>query len=148
MSEIEAAAARLRALIRSILRYSDAFRAVGAPARAEHGVLAWLHDRGPMSPKTLADLQRVRPQSMAQTLEALHRHQWIKRGPHPEDRRQILITLSTSGRKALEKARSLRQAWLVREMKKLPPNDRKTLSSAMEILERFLPEETQTPSKS
>jgi DNA-binding MarR family transcriptional regulator len=148
MSEIEEIAARLRAVIRSLLRCAEAIKGPGAPTRSEQSVLAWLHDRGPMSPKALADAQQIRPQTVAQTLDSLARHKWIKRGPHPKDRRQILISLSLSGEKALTKGRALRQAWLVGELKKLPPHDRKTMISALEIFERFLPNQTPTPSKS
>jgi DNA-binding MarR family transcriptional regulator len=148
MSEIEAIALKLRTTIRFLHRHADAIRDPGSPARSEQSVLVWLDERGPMSPKALADAQKVRPQTVAQTLDSLARHKWIRRGPHPHDRRQILISLSPSGKKALEKGRSQRQAWMVGELKKLTAPERKTLSAALEIIERFVSDDFPNPSQS
>jgi DNA-binding MarR family transcriptional regulator len=148
MESVDHIAARVRGLFRALLRRADAIRERGAPARAEQGVLAWLDEKGPMAPSALAAAQKVRPQTMGQTLDALERHRWIKRGPHPRDRRQVLISLSASGQKALTRGRGLRQAWLVGELGRLTPRERETVVAALGILERFIPSDTPTPSKS
>ncbi len=148
MSETETIALKLRTTLRFLLRRAEDIRGPGSPARSEQSVLVWLDERGPMSPKALADAQKVRPQTVAQTLDSLARHKWTRRSPHPNDRRQILISLSPSGKKALEKGRNLRQTWLVGELKKLTSQERKTLSAALELLDRFIPHDFPTPSKS
>jgi DNA-binding MarR family transcriptional regulator len=75
---------------------------------------------------------------MQQTLDALERRRFTTRADHPTDRRQILISLSAAGRKALYKGRAARQAWLVGELGKLSARERKTVTDAPGILERFL----------
>ena len=138
MNEIEATAARLRTLIRNIKRRAERLKDKNSPSPSEQSVLVWLDAQGPMSPRALADAQQVRPQTMQQTLDALEGRRWIKRADHPTDRRQILFSLSRSGKAALEKGRRLRQAWLVGEIGKLSAPERKTLTDALGLLERFL----------
>jgi DNA-binding MarR family transcriptional regulator len=138
MNEIEETAARLRSVVRSIKRRAEQLKDKNSPSPSEQSVLVWLDDRGPMTPRALADAQQVRPQTMQQTLDSLESRRWIKRADHPTDRRQILFSLSVSGKTALEKGRQLRQAWLVGELGKLTKPERKTLTSALGLLERFL----------
>ena len=138
MKEIEATAARLRSVVRLIKRRAEEMKDKNSPSPSEQSVLVWLDDKGPMTPRALSDAQQVRPQTMQQTLDSLENRRWIKRADHPIDRRQILFSLSVSGKKALEKGRQLRQAWLVGELGKLTTAERKTLTDALGLLERFL----------
>src|SRR3954452_4580437 len=80
--------------------------------RAEHrfplshgAVLGRLDRDGPQSTSDLAVAERVRPQSMAQTLGDLEADDLIARRPDPDDGRRVLIELSDSGRVALEQDR-------------------------------------------
>jgi DNA-binding MarR family transcriptional regulator len=137
MRDIEEAAARLRTVVRLLKRQADTLKDKNSPSPSEQSVLVWLDDKGSMSPRALADAQQVRPQTMQQTLDSLERRRWIKRANHPTDRRQILFSLSASGRKALLKGREQRQAWLVGELSKLTAEERRTIIAALGILERF-----------
>ena len=145
MNEIEDAASQLRAVFREMSRRTETLKGKDSPTRSEQGVLAWLEDKGPLTPRALSDIQQVRPQSMQQTLDSLTRRRWIQRTDHPTDRRQIVISLTPSGRKALLKGRKMRQAWLVSEIQKLTRAERKTLNAALGLLERFLT--TSNPTK-
>jgi DNA-binding MarR family transcriptional regulator len=138
MPAIDDTASRLRAVFRQVSRRAESLNGKGSPTRTEQGVLAWLDEKGPMTPRALSDIQQVRPQSMQQTLDSLSRRRWIRRTDHPTDRRQVLISLSPAGHQALLKGRQLRQAWLVSEITKLSRTERKTLDDALGLLERFL----------
>ncbi len=138
MSDVEDAAARLRALVRQIKLRAQSLKEKDAPPQSEQAVMVWLDARGAMTPRALADAQNVRPQTVQQTLDALERRKFISRADHPTDRRQILISLSAAGRKALAKGRAARQAWLVSELEKLPARELKTVTDALGIIERFL----------
>jgi DNA-binding MarR family transcriptional regulator len=135
MTDLEDAAARLRAVVRLIKRRAQTLREKNSPTPSEQSVLVWLDDKGAISPRALADIHQVRPQTMQQTLDSLEGRRWIKRADHPTDRRQILFSLSHSGRKALLKGRELRQAWLVAKLGELNPHDRKTVAEALHLLE-------------
>jgi len=138
MQAIEETAARLRSVVRLIKRRAEQLKDKNSPSPSEQSVLVWLDDQGPMTPRALSAAQQVRPQTMQQTLDSLERRRWVRRADHPTDRRQILISLSATGRAALLKGRKLRQAWLVSELGQLPSRDRKTLADAIAILEHIL----------
>ena len=74
--------------------------------RAEHSfslsqgvVLARLDREGPQTTSALATAERLRPQSMAQTVAELQSSGLVTRTPDPIDRRQVLIALSDEGRR-------------------------------------------------
>jgi DNA-binding MarR family transcriptional regulator len=147
MNEVEDAAARLRAVVRLIKLRAEALKEKEGPSQSEQSVMVWLDQKGAMTPRALADAQHVRPQTVQQTLDALERRRFITRTDHPTDRRQILISLSAAGRKALAKGRAARQAWLVGELRALSARELKTVNSALGIIERFI-QNTTHPAKS
>jgi len=138
MSTIDTAAQRLRTVLRVMIRSANSVSGGNGPTRSEQGVLARLDEQGEHTPATLAAAERVRPQTMGQTLDSLDRHRWIKRTPHPGDRRQVLVSLSPAGRKALEKGRAARQAWLVAELKKLNAKDLSAVIAALDVFEQMI----------
>ena len=137
MTDLSLAALKLQTAIRLLIRRAYTLNIPDGPTRSEQGVLVWLEAKGEMTPGDLAAMEKVRPQTMGQTLDSLDRRHWIKRTPHPSDRRQVLISLSPSGSKGLLKRRALRQAWLVDELKKLNPKDCQILVEGSEILDRI-----------
>lgn len=99
--------------------------------------MALLEEHGPLTAKRLSELEALRPQSIAQTLDALERSGWIRRVRSSSDRREVLNTLNEAGALALEAGRQLRQQWLVRAFQeKLDPEEQARLVSALELLER------------
>jgi DNA-binding MarR family transcriptional regulator len=113
--------------------------------RAEHrfplshgAVLGRLDREGARSTSDLAAAERVRPQSMAQTLADLEADDLITRRPDPDDRRRTLIELSGEGRRALERDRSHREGWLAGAIaRELSPAEQETLTRAVEMLRRL-----------
>ncbi|MDR0534201.1 MAG: MarR family transcriptional regulator [Verrucomicrobiales bacterium] len=138
MSEIDNLASKMRGVIRQLSRRAHTMGNEYGPSRTEQAVLAWLDEKEEMTPSALATAEKVRPQSMGQTLDSLDRKHWIKRRPHEKDRRQVLISLSSAGRKVLQEKRESRQLWLVGKLTKLSEKDRKTLASAMDILDQMV----------
>jgi DNA-binding MarR family transcriptional regulator len=144
MSNLAELAERTRRVFRLLKRRAQAVSGgAGAPNQTETLALGWLDEKGEMTPSALAAAQRVRPQTMGPVLDALEARSWVKRRPHPTDRRRVFISLTPPGRKALAKGRRLRQEWLVAELARLSAGDRRTLSSALTIFERFLNPENQ-----
>src|SRR3979490_2661285 len=87
--------------------------------RAEHGfplshgsVLGRLDREGPQSVSDLAVSERVRPQSMAQTVADLEGDGLVERRPDPGDRRRALVSLTDQGRAKLLVDRGRRDGWL------------------------------------
>jgi len=138
METVEELAERTRTVVRLLKRRAQALGGEGGPTQTETMVLGYLHEYGAMTPSALSAAQQVRPQTMGQMLDGLAAQGWVERKPHATDRRQVLISLTASGRRALAKGRALRQAWLVAELTKLPAKDRRVLGEALQIFERFL----------
>lgn len=78
-----------------------------------HGaVLGRLDREGPQSVSHLAAAERVRPQSMAQTVGELEADGLVSRRPDPDDRRRALVELTDEGRTVLAMDRRQREGWL------------------------------------
>jgi DNA-binding MarR family transcriptional regulator len=112
--------------------------------RAEHRfpytqgvVLGRLDREGVRSVSDLAAAERVRPQSMAQTVGDLEADGLVARRPDPEDRRRALVSLTEAGRAELEAERRRREGWLVRAIEELPADDREIVERAIVLLERL-----------
>jgi DNA-binding MarR family transcriptional regulator len=105
-----------------------------------HGVVLGRLDReGAQTASDLALKERVRPQSMAQTVADLESDGYVERRPDPGDRRRALVKLTRSGRAALERDREQREGWLaVAIADRLSPDEQRVLSQAVEILRRLV----------
>jgi DNA-binding MarR family transcriptional regulator len=103
-----------------------------------HGVVLGRIDReGPRGVSELAARERVRPQSMAQTVGDLEGDGLVERNPDPGDGRRSLVSLTATGLKALEADRRNREGWLVDAIEELPEADRETLERAVVLLDRI-----------
>ena len=112
--------------------------------RAEHrfpihhgAVLGRLDREGPLSVSDLAAAERVRPQSMAQTVGELESQDLVKRRPDPDDGRRALVELTPAGRETLEDDRRRRVGWLVTAIEELPAEDQRVLERATGIIGRL-----------
>jgi DNA-binding MarR family transcriptional regulator len=100
-------------------------------------VLGRLDRCGPQSIGELASAERVRPQSMSQTLGDLEADGFIERRADETDGRRTLIALTDEGRAALLEERALREGWLASSIETLTPADRALLVDAVSVLDRL-----------
>lgn len=113
--------------------------------RAEHGfsisqgaVLGRLDRQGTSSIGELAVAERVRPQSMAQTVCDLEALGLIARRPDPSDGRRALVELTEVGRQTLAEDRAKREGWLAGAIADdLGAEDQEVLRRAVELLGRL-----------
>jgi DNA-binding MarR family transcriptional regulator len=112
--------------------------------RAEHRfpisqgtVLGRLDREGPRGVSDLAAAERVRPQSMAQTVGDLEDEGMVARRPDPDDGRRALVSLTDTGREALEADRRHREGWLVTAIEELSPRERRALGESVSLLRRL-----------
>ncbi len=104
---------------------------------SQGAVLARLDREGPQTTSSLATAERVRPQSMAQTVAELQAAGLVSRTPDPTDRRQVLITPTAEGRETLAADRRRREGWLAEAMSKLTAEEQETLIRAVPLLRRL-----------
>jgi DNA-binding MarR family transcriptional regulator len=113
--------------------------------RAEHrfplsqgAVLGRLDREGAQSVSDLAHAERVRPQSMAQTVADLESDGLVERRADPDDRRRALVELTEKGREALAADRRHREGWLADAIAgELTPAEQAVLGEAAGILRRL-----------
>jgi DNA-binding MarR family transcriptional regulator len=113
--------------------------------RAEHrfplgqgSVLGRLDREGTASIGQLAVAERVRPQSMAQTVADLEAAGLISRRPDPGDGRRTLVDLTEQGRRTLDEDRRDRAGWLASAIEReLSVAERRRLAQDLELLRRL-----------
>jgi DNA-binding MarR family transcriptional regulator len=113
--------------------------------RAEHrfslsqgAVLGRLDREGTRSIGDLALAERVRPQSMTQTISDLESDGLIARRADPADGRRILVELTDQGHATLAADRRQREGWLARAIAEdLSPPEQRVLSQALALLRRL-----------
>jgi DNA-binding MarR family transcriptional regulator len=101
-------------------------------------VLGRLDRCGPKSVSELAAAERVRPQSMAQTVNELEADGLVARRPDPDDGRRALVDLTEEGQDALNADRRRRDGWLAQALEDdLSPDEQAVLSQAVELVRRL-----------
>jgi DNA-binding MarR family transcriptional regulator len=99
-------------------------------------VLGRLDRCGSQSVSDLAAAERVRPQSMAQTVGDLEGEGLVDRKPDPDDRRRALVTITAAGKSRIEADRRAREGWLVKAFEEMPEADLAAIERTVEILHR------------
>jgi DNA-binding MarR family transcriptional regulator len=113
--------------------------------RAEHrfsiahgAVLGRLDREGARSTSDLAASERVRPQSMAQTVSELEADGLITRRPDPADGRRALLELTDGGRQTLAAERRQREGWLTQALEnRFSAPEQQALARAVPLLRRL-----------
>ena len=105
---------------------------------SQGSVLGRLDREGPQSTSKLAAAERVRPQSMGQTVAELEAQGLIERHADPSDGRSSLIELTEAGRVELREDRGRREGWLAEALEQGFDNEeREVLDRAVGLLARL-----------
>jgi len=133
------AAIELRAVVGRLLR---GFREAGAddaltPTQAS--ALMRLGKGGVSTVSTLAAAEKVRPQSMAATVDALELLGLVTRTQDPNDGRRQILDVTEAGWERIEGAKASGAAWLETTLAaELTPAELRVIHEAASILERVL----------
>ena len=134
-AQVANAASELRLVLGQLIRR---LRAEYAFPVAQASVLSRLDREGTQTTSALAAAERVRPQSMAQTLADLEADELISRRPDPEDRRQVLIELTARGSERVAEGRGRREDWLAAAIAaERSSEEQRTLLAAVPLLRRL-----------
>ena len=111
------------------------FRRPDSPVSlSQLSALSTLDKDGPMTPGALAIRERVRPPSMTRVIASLAELGFVDRCAHPDDGRQVLVSVSSSGRELIDVERRASQEWLQQRLAELTPAERKTLLAAADLM--------------
>jgi DNA-binding MarR family transcriptional regulator len=111
------------------------FRRPDSPVSlSQLSALATVAKEGPMTPGALAIRERVRPPSMTRVIASLVDLGFIDRVAHPDDRRQVLVSVSPAGHDLIEAERRASREWLQQRLAELTPEQRRTLLEAADLM--------------
>jgi DNA-binding MarR family transcriptional regulator len=99
--------------------------------------LGSLDRHGPLTPRELADHEKVQPPSMTRVLAGLEERGLIDRTPHETDGRQHRVSLTPQARDMLREDRRRRDAWLACRLAELTQEERDVLRAAAPVIERL-----------
>ena len=100
-------------------------------------VLAAVAAAGPLTPGALAARERVSPPSITRTVGSLVELGLVVKSEHPDDGRQVVVSVSDLGTTVLAEERERRDAWLYLRLQELNAHERSVLTEAAGILQRL-----------
>ncbi|WP_175543757.1 MarR family winged helix-turn-helix transcriptional regulator [Micromonospora pattaloongensis] len=138
MSNVSAAqlATLLRDAITRLNRRVRQTRPVGDLTVTQLSALTSLELAGALTPRELADVERVQPPTMTRIVAKLEERGLVQRTPHPTDGRQVILAATEAGRDTLAQFERARDEWLATRLAELSPEERDTLRRAAEILQK------------
>lgn len=99
---------------------------------AQLRVLVMLQTRGPLNLNAVASALEVNPSNASRTCDRLLKLGLIDRRESPQDRRNVTLTLSESGRRLVDKVTKHRRAAIERVLRRMTPAQRERLAAALE----------------
>lgn len=130
----EQLAISLRESITRLNRRLRQARAVGDLTFSQLSALTSLQLAGALTPRELADVERVQPPTMTKIVGKLEERGLVVRTPHPTDRRQVILAATEQGRAVYAQFEKARNEWLALQLAELTPEERDTLERAAQIL--------------
>jgi DNA-binding MarR family transcriptional regulator len=127
----------LRDAVTRVNRRMRQTRPVGDLTHSQISALQSLDLGGALTPRELAEAERVQPPTLTRIVSRLEELGLVARTPHPSDGRQVILALSPAGRELLEGYRRTRDEWLAQRLSELSPEERDTVARAAEILSRI-----------
>ncbi|BCB81137.1 MarR family transcriptional regulator [Phytohabitans flavus] len=112
-------------------------RPVGDLTATQINALTSLELAGALTPRELADVERVQPPTMTKIVAKLEERGLVQRSPHPTDGRQVILAATEAGRAVLAQFERARDEWLASRLAELRPEERDTLQRAAEILRKL-----------
>ena len=88
----------------------------------------------------LADIERVSAPSMKRTTNMLVERGYVSRADDPTDGRQVILALTTEGRRALRRIRKHRDEWMLSRFEQLTDDERELLQRAAAVLAKVASE--------
>lgn len=141
MSELSeddrAAISELRGAVMRLSRRLRHQRVDESLSPTEMAVLATLARCGSATPGELARKEHVQPPSMTRIVAMLEAKGLVHREPHPDDRRQVVVSRTEQADAMLAESRDKRNAWLAQLAEGLTDEERAVLRQAAPVLEKL-----------
>jgi len=130
-------AAGLRDAITRFNRRLRQTRPMGDLTITQLSALTSLELAGALSPRELAEVERIQPPTLTKIVAKLEDRGLVQRAPHPTDGRQVILSATEAGRAVVVETGRARDEWLARRLATLTAEERDTLKRAADILGRL-----------
>jgi DNA-binding MarR family transcriptional regulator len=105
----------------------------------ERSTLALVYQSSEILPSELALMEKVTSQSMSQIINKLLDNGYIKKTPSKTDKRKVIITITTAGKKSIEQKRQEKQEWLAQSIfEKTTQKEKEILIKAIKVLTKLV----------
>ena len=132
-------AGQLRIVAIAIVRRLRSPASPGQLSWSQEAALLRLETAGPQTISQLARAEGTRSQSMGAIVAALEAQGLIDRSADASDGRQSIVSVSRTGRQALDAARVIKQDWLAERLTgQLDQSERDVVARAVSILQRVV----------
>jgi DNA-binding MarR family transcriptional regulator len=132
-SRLRISISRLVKVIRSEVRQEELL------SLTERSTLSMVYQHSNMLPSELAAKEKVTSQSMSQIINKLSLNGYIKKTPSMEDKRKVIITITSKGSEFIEIKRNKSREWLAKTItEKTTETEKEILMSAIGILTKLV----------
>ncbi|WP_067457248.1 MarR family transcriptional regulator [Actinomadura macra] len=109
----------------------------GPLSLTQFAALAAIERHGSMTPRELADHEKVQPPSMTRVIAFLEERGLLARSPHPTDGRQVVLSATAAGATLLRDERRRKEAWLSQRLGELTEDEQEILRQAAPIIDKL-----------
>lgn len=89
---------------------------------------------GDLTPTQIAEIERVSTPSATRTLNCLHEAGLVDKSPHPDDGRQVIVSLTDAGRELIGRTLASRDSWMTERLIGMSAADLHVLRRASVLL--------------
>lgn len=118
--------------------WSTAVREAGAGSIGRYKTFGMIHGRGPIRAGELAALCGMTPSAMSEVIEGLVADGHVRRVDDPTDRRAVMVELTETGERELERVGDLMTAELVKRFDGLTVEQKARMRAAISDLNDIL----------
>jgi DNA-binding MarR family transcriptional regulator len=138
MEDIKLASALRNATSKMYKRLRKQMHAADSLSITAITTLSYLYQDKIHTPSELADLVKVKAQSMSEVLNHLQFFDLINKTPSVNDKRKTTVSLTVEGEKIVEQTRYERDAWLTNAIDQhLSYSEKKQLAEAIVLIEKL-----------
>ena len=129
-------AARLRTAVTRLHRRLRQ-QSLGGLSPGQASTLAMITRLGTPTLGALAKAEQIQPPSMTRLIAGMEETGLVSRAVEEQDRRISRVSLTTKGRRELERVRTMKTAYLVERLSGLSPAEKSKAVELVELLERI-----------